>query len=108
MLGFFTWFFLVDRPDHPLLQLTETEQLIAKDRTKDNAVVTKKEFKYGQMWEALKELRFWLIMLSGLTVSLQNGGMLVFSTTFVLGLGFNVHMFYDNILQLITTSKATF
>ncbi|KAI7859820.1 major facilitator superfamily domain-containing protein [Circinella umbellata] len=89
LLGFFTWFFLVDRPDHPLLRLTETEQLIVKDRTKDNAVVTKKEFKYGQMWEALKELRFWLIMLSGLTVSLQNGGMLVFSTTFVLGLGFN-------------------
>ncbi|KAI9497523.1 major facilitator superfamily domain-containing protein [Zychaea mexicana] len=88
LLGIVTWFLLVDKPDHHLLRLTETDRLVAKDRTKDNAVVKNREYKYDQIWEAVKELRFWLIMVAGLTISLQNGGMLVFSTTFVLGLGF--------------------
>ncbi|KAG2226506.1 hypothetical protein INT45_014250 [Circinella minor] len=88
-LGIVSWFGLIDKPEHPLLRLTETEKLVAKDRTRDNAVVKNREFKYYQMWEAVKELRFWMLTISGLLISLQNGGMLVFSTVFVLGLGFS-------------------
>ncbi|KAI8149506.1 major facilitator superfamily domain-containing protein [Fennellomyces sp. T-0311] len=88
-LGIVTWFCLIDQPDHKLLRLTETEKLIAKDRTRDNAVVKNRVYKYNQIWEALKESRYWLLMIGGLMISLQNGGMLVFSTTFVLGLGFS-------------------
>ena len=64
-LGIISWFGLIDKPDHPLLRLTETEKLVAKDRTRDNAVVKNREFKYYQMWEAVKELRYWMLNISG-------------------------------------------
>ncbi|KAI8138507.1 major facilitator superfamily domain-containing protein [Fennellomyces sp. T-0311] len=103
LLGIIAWFFLIDKPDHKLLKLNETEKLIAKDRTRDNAVVKNRVYKYRHIWESVKEPRYWLLLLSGMMIALQNGGMLVFSTTLVLGLGFN-HM--DSLLLQIPSGLA--
>ncbi|KAI7885993.1 MFS general substrate transporter [Lichtheimia hyalospora FSU 10163] len=89
LVGLVCFFFLADRPDHPLLRPTEQEKQIIEERRQDNAVVKHRIIKYDQIKEAIKEWRFWLLVLGGFCINLQNGGMLVFSTTFVLGLGFD-------------------
>lgn len=90
LVGLVCFFFLADRPDHPLLRPTEQEKQVIEDRRQDNAVVKHQNIKYSQFKEALREWRYWFIVIGGFCINLQNGGMLVFSTTFVLGLGFTV------------------
>ncbi|KAI9008860.1 major facilitator superfamily domain-containing protein [Phycomyces nitens] len=89
ILGAIVFFFLVDDPNSPLLRLTEKQKLIVEERTRDNAVVKSSEFKYYQVWEAVKEPRLWLLSIATLCSSLQNGGLITFSTQFVKGLGFS-------------------
>lgn len=102
-IGIVCWFFLIDKPKHRLLRLTEQEKLISDERTQDNAVVKVKTFKWYQIREALTEIRYYLMMLAAVCINLQNGGMLVFSTTFTLGLGFTVttHYIVDCIIDLL-------
>ncbi|CDH50689.1 allantoin permease [Lichtheimia corymbifera JMRC:FSU:9682] len=89
LVGLVCFFFLADRPDHPLLRPTEKEKQIIEERKQDNAVVRHRIIKYYQIKESLKEWRYWFLVLGAFCINLQNGGMLVFSTTFVLGLGFD-------------------
>lgn len=102
LVGLVCFFFLADRPDHPLLRPTEKEKQIIEERKQDNAVVRHRIIKYYQIKESLKEWRYWFLVLGAFCINLQNGGMLVFSTTFVLGLGFDVS--YDT---TITTTTYT-
>lgn len=109
LVGLVCFFFLADRPDHPLLRPTEQEKQVIEDRKQDNAVVRHRVIKYYQIKESLKELRYWLIVLGSFCINLQNGGMLVFSTTFVLGLGFDVgYKTIDATTTITTYTKPSF
>lgn len=90
VIGCLVFFFLVDEPHHRLLHLTEKEKEIVEERALDNCVVRVKIIKKEQMWEAIKEPRLWLLMLANTMNSLQNGGLVTFSTLLVEGLGFSV------------------
>ncbi|KAI9478434.1 MAG: major facilitator superfamily domain-containing protein [Benjaminiella poitrasii] len=89
VIGILTFFFLIDDPHHKLLRLTEKEKEIVEERARDNNVVRNKTIKSEQMWEAVKEPRLWLIFLANALNSLQNGGLVTFSTLLVEGLGFS-------------------
>lgn len=93
LIGFLTFFFLIDDPHHRLLHLTEKEHEIVEERTRDNCVVRVKEIKREQMWEAIKEPRLWLLLTANMLNCLQNGGLITFSTLLVEGLGFSVSFF---------------
>ncbi|OAD08409.1 hypothetical protein MUCCIDRAFT_32172, partial [Mucor lusitanicus CBS 277.49] len=88
-MGFIAFFMLVDGPNFWLLRITKDEKAIMRERTNDNAVVRRSKIEYHQYWEALKEARFWLICLTVLCDNLQNGGLILYSTVLVHGLGFD-------------------
>ncbi|KAI9262421.1 major facilitator superfamily domain-containing protein [Phascolomyces articulosus] len=87
--GFLVFFFMVDTPKNKKLKLTPAQERIAEDRMRDNAVTQHRQFKYGQIWEAVSEIKFYLLVIAAFCISMQNGGMLVYSTTFTMALGFS-------------------
>lgn len=62
---------LIDSPDSGLLQMTEEEREIVKERIHYNAVVRKQTIETSQYWEALKEPRLWLICIISCAHNLQ-------------------------------------
>ncbi|CAO3614717.1 unnamed protein product [Cunninghamella echinulata] len=87
-IGIITFFFLIDTPYSKWLKLTEEEKKIVEERIQDNAVVKDKVVKVHQYWEALREPRYYLIVIAAIANNLSNGGLVVFSTPFVASLGF--------------------
>ncbi|CAO3621475.1 unnamed protein product [Cunninghamella blakesleeana] len=88
VVGIITIFFLIDHPHSKLLRLTEEEEKIVKERIQDNAVIKDKTVKVHHYWEALREPRYYLIMIAAIANNLSNGGLVIFSTPFVASLGF--------------------
>ncbi|CDS02602.1 hypothetical protein LRAMOSA00007 [Lichtheimia ramosa] len=87
LVGILCFFFLIDNPKSWMLHLTEEEKAITEDRIQDNAVVRHQKIKWGQIWEACKEIRLWCICLATLGLNLQNGALQVFSAQFIKELG---------------------
>ena len=81
---------MVDTPKNKKLKLTPAQERVAENRMLDNAVTQHKQFKFDQIYEALSEIRFYLLFIAAFAISMQNGGMLVYSTTFTMALGFSV------------------
>lgn len=90
LIGVLTFFFLVDDTHHRLLRLTEIELEIVKERVQDNCVVRNRTIRSKQILEAIQEPRLYLISFANLLNSIENGGLVTFSTLFVQGLGFSV------------------
>ncbi|KAG2215929.1 hypothetical protein INT46_004185 [Mucor plumbeus] len=88
LLGFFYFVFLPDRPKSRWFKLTEEEQLIIEDRSRDNAVVPTLAINYSQIKEALHEPRFYCYTLISLFINFQNGALTNFSTIIIQNLGF--------------------
>ncbi|KAG1050013.1 hypothetical protein G6F43_007684 [Rhizopus delemar] len=98
LIGVLTFFFLVDDTHHRLLRLTEIELEIVKERVQDNCVVRNRTIRSKQILEAIQEPRLYLISFANLLNSIENGGLVTFSTLFVQGLGFS--NFTSVILQI--------
>ncbi|CAO3621471.1 unnamed protein product [Cunninghamella blakesleeana] len=81
---------IVDHPHAKLLRLTEEEKNIVEERTQDNAVVKDKTVKVHHYWEALREPRYYLIMISATANTVPTGGLVIFNTPFIKSLGFDV------------------
>ncbi|KAI8096838.1 major facilitator superfamily domain-containing protein [Halteromyces radiatus] len=88
VIGIATFFFMVDSPQSKYLRLTEAEKKIVEARTQDNAVVMDRAVKVSHYWEAVKEPRYYLVLLAAFCNNLSNSGLVVFSTPFVATLGF--------------------
>ncbi|ORZ25526.1 major facilitator superfamily domain-containing protein [Absidia repens] len=88
IIGIATFFFMVDGPQSKNLHLTEEEKLIVEERTQDNATVMERTVKISHYWEAVKEPRYYFVVLAAFCNNLSNGGLVVFSTPFVATLGF--------------------
>jgi MFS family permease len=89
IMGFVYFIFLPDKPTSRWFRLTEEEKLIIEDRVRDNAVVPTLHVNYSQIWEALREPRFYCYCLISLLINLQNGALTTFSTIIVSDLGFS-------------------
>lgn len=57
--GVFSFFFLIDNPKSPALNLNAEQEILVEERTRDNATVRTTTIKTGQIMEAIRELRFW-------------------------------------------------
>ncbi|ORX61497.1 MFS general substrate transporter [Hesseltinella vesiculosa] len=88
-VGLLTLFLLVDTPFHKFLQLTAEEEEVVKERLRDNAVVPTKEFKWSHIFEALRELRFYALVLSSMFMMITNGFFTIYSSSLVASFGFS-------------------
>ncbi|KAI7850280.1 major facilitator superfamily domain-containing protein [Circinella umbellata] len=102
--GALVFLFMVDTPKNKKLKLTPAQERVAEKRMLDNAVTQHKQFKFYQIYEALSEIRFYLLFIAAFAISMQNGGMLVYSTTFTMALGFSP---LDSMLLQIPSGLAS-
>ncbi|KAF2767040.1 MFS transporter [Teratosphaeria nubilosa] len=78
-------------PDSPVKarRFTDAEKVAALLRTKDNQSGTQNaHLKKEQVWDALKDVRVWLICLSTLLTSIPNGGISNFSSILLTTFGY--------------------
>lgn len=88
--GVVSFFCLIDSPTSPALNLNAEQEILVEERTKDNATVRTTEIKKEQIWEALKEIRFWCFGVACLLINLQNGAMTIYNGQITASFGFNV------------------
>ncbi|KAI9255746.1 major facilitator superfamily domain-containing protein [Phascolomyces articulosus] len=88
-LGFPFFLFLADKPKSRWFRLTEEEEKIVDERTRDNAVVQNKEIKRSHILEAVKEPRLYIFFLTSLFLNLQNGAISTFASQIIASMGFD-------------------
>ncbi|RDL41623.1 MFS general substrate transporter [Venustampulla echinocandica] len=87
--GLFMFFFVADSPV-TAKWLTEEEKVIAVERLRGNQQgIGTKVFKWYQVREAFTDIRTYLIFLFTVTSNIPNGGITVFFTQLIQGLGFD-------------------
>lgn len=73
--GILLWFMLPGAPMRAKF-LTEEQKALAVARVKDNGTgIENKHFKINQFWEAVLDLKTWLLFLFALTSNSPNGGL---------------------------------
>lgn len=88
--GFISFFFLIDNPKSPAFNLNAEQEILVEERIRDNAVVRTSTIKKEQIYEALKEVRFWCFGVSCFLLNLQNGAMSAYIAQIAIGFGFTV------------------
>ncbi|KAI9733636.1 MAG: hypothetical protein M1834_003238 [Cirrosporium novae-zelandiae] len=87
--AFVVYFFL---PNNPLeakwLSSRERYMLIQRKAT-DNTGVEAKSFKLEQVYEAIFDIKTWLIWIAIIALQVPNGGLTTFNTLIIAGLGFD-------------------
>ncbi|KAF8529063.1 MFS general substrate transporter [Hysterangium stoloniferum] len=87
-VGICVLIWLPDSPVHARF-LTKEERIAALERVRDDQGGTEnKHFKKEQVWEALTDVRTWLIVLSTLTTSIPNGALSNFSNIIIKSFGY--------------------
>ncbi|KAI8882528.1 MFS general substrate transporter [Backusella circina FSU 941] len=89
LAGVVFFFFLPDNPYSRWFHLEDGEKEIIEERTRDNAVVSTYKLNMSQIYEALREPRFYCYCFVSLLINLQNGALTTFSTIIIKQLGFN-------------------
>lgn len=94
------FWFLPDTPQTARF-LTPEQREKAVDRIRDNQTGMKdNHWKWGQAFEAMTDIKVWLIVLYQLANSIPNGAITTFNSLVVAGLGFNKFQVY--LLQIPT------
>lgn len=88
-VGIVCLFTIIDDPRSLRWHHNAEEQELVEERAKDNAVVRTACVKYQHMWEAVREVRFWLFCMSSLFVNLLNGAMTNYSVSITESFGFH-------------------
>ncbi|KAI7907698.1 major facilitator superfamily domain-containing protein [Cokeromyces recurvatus] len=89
LIGVISFFFLIDSPKARALKLNAEQEILIEERTRDNATVRTTEIKKEQIWEAVKEIRFWCFGLACLLINLQNGAMTIYNGQITASFGFD-------------------
>lgn len=79
-------------PDSPMNArfLTAEEKFWAVERLASNRTgISNKVWKWDQVWEALLDVRIWLIFLFNIAINIPNGGLQAFGTIIISDLGFS-------------------
>ncbi|KAM6495951.1 MFS general substrate transporter [Amanita muscaria] len=88
LVGICVLIWLPDSPVHAQF-LTKEERIAALERVRDDQVGTEnKILKKAQIWEAITDIRTWLIVLSTLFSSIPNGGLSNFSNIIIRNFGY--------------------
>lgn len=100
IMGIVCFFFLIDSPKSPAMKLNAEQEILIEERTRDNATVRTTEIKKEQIWEALKEVRFWCFGFSCLLINLQNGAMTIYNGQITASFGFNVSDLINQFIRM--------
>lgn len=85
-----SWLVFMPQTPNTARFLTHDEQLVAVRRVASNMMGIKNyQWKYYQMWHAIKDVKTWLILIFVLFTMLPNGGLTSFGSLVISGLGFN-------------------
>jgi ACS family allantoate permease-like MFS transporter len=104
LAGVVFFFFLPDHPYSRWFRLDDAEKEIVEERIRDNAVVSTYKLNMSQIYEALREPRFYCYCFVSLLINLQNGALTTFSTIIIKQLGFNA---FEAILLNIPAGACT-
>ncbi|KAF3768148.1 hypothetical protein M406DRAFT_70242 [Cryphonectria parasitica EP155] len=88
----YSLFLCVVLPDSPMNSrfLTEEEKFWAVERLASNRTgISNKVWKWEQAWEALGDVRIWLIFFFNIAINIPNGGLQAFGTIIISDLGFS-------------------
>ncbi|KAL4946053.1 major facilitator superfamily domain-containing protein [Aspergillus oleicola] len=70
--------------------LSETERGLVVERVRGNGTgVENKLFKWGQFWEAMRDMKTWLLFLFAVASNSPNGGLTSFQGLIIKGMGFS-------------------
>ncbi|KAJ9134024.1 MFS general substrate transporter [Pleurostoma richardsiae] len=84
------WFFFMPETPSRAKFLTHEEQIIAVQRVAENMMGIKGyQWKYYQMWHAVKDPKTWLVLAFVLFTQLPNGGLTSFGSLVISGFGFD-------------------
>ena len=87
--AFVVYFFLPNSPlDCKWLSSREKFMLIQR-KAADNTGMETKTFKKEQVWEAILDIKTWLIWIAIIALQVPNGGLTTFNTLIISGLGFD-------------------
>ncbi|KAI8967803.1 major facilitator superfamily domain-containing protein [Mycotypha africana] len=100
VMGVITFFFLIDSPKASALKLNAEQEILVEERTIDNATVRTTKIKLDQIWEAVKEVRFWCFSIACLLINLQNGAMTIYNGQITASFGF------DQLQSMLLTAGA--
>ncbi|KAH6890644.1 major facilitator superfamily domain-containing protein [Thelonectria olida] len=87
----FLFFVLPDNPMNAKF-LTEEEKFYATQRLAENrtGIANKdNEWKWDQVWEALLDVKVWIIFFFNIAINIPNGGLLTFGSIIIKNLGFD-------------------
>jgi predicted MFS family arabinose efflux permease len=87
----FLFFFLPDNPMNARF-LKEDEKYYATQRLAENRTGiagTDSSWKWNQAWEALLDVKVWLVFFFNIAINIPNGGLLTFGSIIIQNLGFN-------------------
>lgn len=88
MYSLFLWFILPDSPMNAFF-LTPEQRYHATRRLAGNRTgIANKVWKWDQVWEALLDVRVWLIVLFNIVINIPNGGLQSFGSIIINNLGY--------------------
>lgn len=88
----YSLFLCIFLPDSPMNArfLTPEEKFWAVERLASNRTgIASKVWKWDQVWEALVDVRVWLIFFFNVAINIPNGGLQTFGTIIIANLGFS-------------------
>ncbi|KAI9018501.1 major facilitator superfamily domain-containing protein [Phycomyces nitens] len=88
LIGIAVFFFLIDHPKSPYLNLNAEQEILVEERMRDNAVMRTRNIKKEHIFEALKDVRCWCFCFACTLLNLQNGGMTVYSSQITVAFGY--------------------
>lgn len=89
LMGCIYFVFLPDTPQSRWFRLTEEEKSIVEERSRDNAVVRSRKINWDQIYEGLRDPKFYSYCLISLFIELQNGALTTFSNIIIASLGYS-------------------
>lgn len=89
LYSLFLWFILPDSPMNAFF-LTPEQRYHATRRLAGNRTgIANKVWKWDQVWEALLDIRVWLIVLFNIVINIPNGGLQSFGSIIINNLGYS-------------------
>ncbi|KAI8582339.1 hypothetical protein K450DRAFT_293922 [Umbelopsis ramanniana AG] len=89
VFGVFVFFFLIDDPRSPRLNLTEEEKVIMEERLRDTGIKQSNEINWSQVKECFRDPKTYAWFLISLCINISNGALLTFGSLITVGLGFS-------------------
>ncbi|CAI7621439.1 unnamed protein product [Penicillium pancosmium] len=83
------YFVLPNNPYEAKFLTSREKYIVIQRKASDNTGIESKTFKVEQVWEAIWDIKTWLIWIAIVALQVPNGGLTTFNTLIISGLGFD-------------------